>query len=76
MNTREEKGVILIAMISALAEGVRMFGSQGVGEEDLFTSMEKMMSRSAFDLLISELVVQKTLKKHEGLLIYCGPCAL
>jgi hypothetical protein len=69
----EEKRVAVTAAIAALAEGVRLLGSKGTNEWALYQSVSAMMDRKAFDMIIAELIEQKTFKRDANRLTYCGP---
>ena len=73
----EEKKVVVTAFIAALVEGVRLLAQHGADEESLYASVSAMMDRRSFDMIIGELIKQKTFKRR-GLsnLVYCGPCML
>lgn len=74
MNTPEEKSLATTAFISALVEGVRLLGPRGVNEDQLYAAVSKMASRNVFDMVIAELIEQKTFKRIGPFgLIYCGP---
>lgn len=74
MNTPEEQKVVVTAFISALVEGVRRFGLLGVPESRLYASVSERIDRKAFNLIIEELIEQKTFKRRGAKLVYCGPC--
>lgn len=74
MNTPEEKKVVVTAVISAIVEGLRRFPN-GVPDYLLYSTIAKLMDRPAFDMIVEELVAQRTVRKTEGRLWYCGPGA-
>lgn len=76
MATREEQIAVTTAFISALVEGVRLLGVLGVDEDQLYTSVWRVIERPAFDMIIAELIAQKAFKREGTKLIYCGPCML
>lgn len=75
MSTYDERRVATTAFIAALVEGVRLLGSHGVNEDLLYASVAKVADRQAFDMIVAELIEQKTFKRigRYGL-VYCGPC--
>lgn len=72
----DEKRVIVTAFISAIVEGVRLLGQLGADEDALYESVAGVMDRKAFDMIVNELIEQKTLKRRRLYLVYCGPCML
>jgi hypothetical protein len=76
MNTPEERKVIITAFISAIVESVRALGPVGVNENQLYAAIAQRMDRDAFDMIMCELIAQKTLKRQGPMLVYCGPCML
>lgn len=76
MNTPEERKVIVTAFIAAIVEGVRGFGLIGVHESRLYHSVAEQVDRKAFNVMIEELIEQKTFKRRGAKLVYCGPCML
>lgn len=71
----DEHRVAVTAFIAALVEGVRLLGPRGVNEDQLYASVAKMASRKAFDMVVAELIEQKTFKRIGPYgLVYCGPC--
>lgn len=72
---RELQRIQITAVISALVEGVRMLGRKGTNEYNLFDSVSRIMDRKAFDLIIAELIEQKTFRREDNKLFYCGPLA-
>ena len=77
MTSRDEQKVVVTAFISALVEGVRGFGPLGVDEDRLYASLAARVDRRGFDMIVTELLAQKTLKyKDPHTLVYCGPSPL
>ncbi len=72
VNRPEE--VTVTAVISAMVEGVRLLGRKGTNEWELYDSISRIMDRKAFDMIVAELVEQKTFKRDGNRLTYCGPC--
>ncbi len=72
MNRPEE--VAVTAVIAALVEGVRLLGRKGTNEWALYNSIATLMDRKAFDMIVAELIEQKTFKRDGNRLTYCGPC--
>lgn len=75
MNSPEEHTVAVTAFIAAIAEGLRMLGAGGAPEDALYDTVATACARPAFDMVVDELIRQKTIKRVGGRLIYCGPCA-
>jgi len=76
MDTHEYDRVAVTAVISALVEGVRMLGRRGTNEYALYDSISQLMDRKAFDMIVAELIEQKTLRREGNRLTYCGPCMI
>ncbi len=77
MATQEERKrqeIVVTAFISALVEGVRALGPHGVNEDTLYASVSSMTNRKAFNMIVAELIAQKTFKRRLFDLVYCGPC--
>lgn len=75
MNAREEQRVAVTAFIAAVAEGLRFLGPNGANEDELYDAVGTMADRRAFNLIVDELIKQKTVKRVGNRLVYCGPCA-
>ncbi len=73
---REEQTAAVTAAIAALVEGVRLLGPRGADEDDLYASVASMMDRRAFDMIVAELIAQRTFKRRLFDLVYCGPRVL
>ena len=70
----EEQKVAITAFATALVEGVRLIGPCGVNEDQLYASVAKMIDRRGFDLVVAELIEQKTFRRMGPYgLVYCGP---
>ena len=70
----EERTVAITAFTTALVEGVRLIGACGVNEDQLYASVAKMIDRHGFDLIVAELIEQKTFRRIGPYgLVYCGP---
>lgn len=69
----EERRIIVTAIISAIAEGVRHAGPRGMNQWALYDSVSQAMDRKAFDMIVAELIGQKTLRRDGNRLAYCGP---
>lgn len=72
---REEQRVAVTAFIAAVAEGLKFLGPRGANEDELYDSVGTMADRRAFDMIVAELIAQKTVKRVGDRLVYCGPCA-
>lgn len=74
--TPEEKLIAAQAFTAALVEGVRLLGPRGVNEDQLYATVSKLADRKAFDMIVEELIAQKTFKRIGPYgLVYCGPRA-
>jgi hypothetical protein len=72
----ELQRIQITAVIAALVEGVRMLGPKGTNEYALYSSIATLMDRKAFDMIVTELIEQKTFKRDGNRLTYCGPCMI
>ncbi len=50
-----------------------MLGRKGTNEWALYDSVSTLMDRKAFDLIVAELVEQRTFRREGNRLIYSGP---
>ena len=71
---RKKNEIMVTAVISALVEGVRLLGRRGTNEWNLYDSVSRVMDRRAFDMIVAELIEQKTFRREGNRLHYCGPC--
>jgi hypothetical protein len=76
-DTQHDRTVIVTAFISAITESIREAGRIGLPQDGLYDVLSGAVDRGAFDMIVDELIAQKTIKRGaNGMLVYCGPCPI